>query len=89
MKFKETFELRKIGGEDVAVQTGSTEVNMGRIISFNESSLLVYNKLKNKDFSLQDVADVLISEYDVEPSVAERDSKELVEALIKSGILAD
>lgn len=89
MKFKDTFELRKIGGEDVAVQTGNAEVNMGRIISFNESSLLVYNTLKDRDFSVSDVADVLISEYDVEPSVAERDSKELVEALRKSGILAD
>lgn len=89
MKFKETFELRKIGGEDVAVQTGSTEVNMGRIISFNESSLLVYNKLKNREFSLSDVVGILVSEYDVDPSVAERDSIELVEALRKSGILAD
>lgn len=87
MKFLKSFELRKIGRENVLVQTENQEFNMGRIISLNESALLVYRNLKDKDFTLDDVKNILISNYEVDVDIAERDSKELVEALEKAGVL--
>lgn len=87
MKFLKSFELRKIGRENVLVQTENQEFNMGRIISLNESALLVYRNLKGKDFTLDDVKNILISNYEVDADIAERDSKELVEALEKAGVL--
>lgn len=87
MKFLKSFELRKIGRENVLVQTENKEFNMGRIISLNESALLVYRNLKDKDFTLDDVKNILISNYEVDVDIAERDSKELVEALEKAGVL--
>lgn len=87
MKFKESLELRKIGNENVLVPLDNSEINMGRIISLNESALLVYNALKGKDFNEQDICTLLLSNYDVPYAIAFEDSKKLVESFVCADLL--
>lgn len=87
MKFVKSFELRKVGNESVLVQTESSEVNMGRVISLNESALLVFEYFRDKTFTLSDIRDFLLENYDVDFSVAEKDAEELTDSLLGAGII--
>lgn len=87
MKFVKSFELRKVGNESVLVQTESSEVNMGRVISLNESALLVFGYFRDKTFTLSDIRDFLLENYDVDFSVAEKDAEELTDSLLGAGII--
>lgn len=87
MKFKESLELRKIANENVLVPLDNSEINMGRIISLNESALLVYNALKGKDFNEQDICTLLLSNYEVSYAIAFDDSKKLIESFVRAGLL--
>lgn len=87
MEFVKSFELRKVGNESVLVQTESSEVNMGRVISLNESALLVFGYFRDKTFTLSDIRDFLLENYDVDFSVAEKDAEELTDSLLRAGII--
>ena len=87
MKINPNYKLREIAGETIVVNQGTAEVNMTRIISLNASARLLYESLVNKDFTLEDVAQILSDTYDIPAEVALKDAQVWVEALQKCGII--
>ena len=87
MKINPNYKLRSIAGETIVVNQGTAEVNMTRIISLNASARLLYESLANKDFTLEDVAQILSDTYDIPAEVALKDAQVWVEALQKCGII--
>ena len=87
MKINPNYKLREIAGETIVVNQGTAEVNMTRIISLNSSARLLYESLVNKDFTLEDVAQILSDTYDIPAEVALKDAQVWVEALQKCGII--
>ena len=59
MKFKEGYKVREIAGEHVVIMQGRFGVDMTRVIALNESSLLLWNELQGKEFSVEDVLRLL------------------------------
>ena len=87
MKINPNYKLREIAGETIVVNQGTAEVNMTRIISLNASARLLYESLANKDFTLEDVAQILSDTYGIPAEVAKKDAQVWVEALQKCGII--
>lgn len=87
MKINPIYKLRSIAGETIVVNQGTAEVNMTRIISLNASARLLYESLANKDFTLEDVAQILSDTYGIPAEVAKKDAQVWVEALQKCGII--
>ena len=87
MKFKEGYKVRSIAGENVVIMQGSAGSDMTRIISLNDSSLLLWNELQGKEFEVADVASILVEAYNIDAEVAERDSKEWVKKLAECGLI--
>ena len=87
MKFKEGYKVRSIAGENVVIMQGSAGSDMTRIISLNDSSLLLWNELQGKEFEVADVASILVETYGIDTEVAERDSKAWVEKLAECGLI--
>ena len=87
MKINPNYKLREIAGETIVVNQGTAEVNMTRIISLNSSARLLYESLVNKDFTLEDVAQILSDTYGIPAEVAMKDAQVWVEALQKCGII--
>lgn len=87
MKINPNYKLRSIAGETIVVNQGKAEVNMTRIISLNASARLLYESLANKDFTLEDVAQILSDTYGIPTEVAKKDAQVWVEALQKCGII--
>lgn len=74
MKFKEGYKVRDIAGEHVVIMQGRFGSDMTRVIALNETSLLLWNELQGKEFDADDVKRILLENYEVEESVAERDA---------------
>lgn len=81
MKFKEGYKVREIAGESVVIMQGRFGVDMTKIISLNSSSLLLWKALQNREFEVDDVAAILLENYEVEASVAQADAKAWVAKL--------
>ena len=87
MKINSNYKLREVAGETIVVNQGTAEVNMTRIISLNTSARLLYESLANKDFTLEDAAQILSDTYGIPAEVAKKDAQVWVEALQKCGII--
>ena len=87
MKFKEGYKVRSMAGENVVIMQGAAGSDMTRIISLNDTSLLLWNALQGKEFEVADVAAILIGEYEIDADIAERDAKAWVEKLQECGLV--
>ena len=86
MKFKEGYKVRSMAGENVVIMQGAAGSDMTRIISLNDTSLLLWNALQDKEFEVADVAAILVGEYEIDADIAERDAKAWVEKLQECGL---
>lgn len=77
MKQKKGFNLRNVCGEQIIVAEGKENIDFSNIISMNESSAYLWQKLEGKKFSVEDMAKLLTEEYEVDEATALNDSKEL------------
>ena len=87
MKINEAYKVREMAGEHVVIMQGRLGVDMTRVISLNESSLLLWNELQGKAFEVADVADLLVEHYEIDREVAMRDAAAWVEKLAACKLL--
>ena len=87
MKINSNYKIREVAGETIVVNQGTTGMDMTRIISLNTSARLLYESLANKDFTLEDAAQILSDTYGIPAEVAKKDAQVWVEALQKCGII--
>lgn len=87
MRKKPDFNLRDVCGEKVIVAEGTSNIDFCDLISMNETSAYLWEKLTDKDFSVDDMAKLLTSEYDIDIETATADCKELADKWIEAGIV--
>lgn len=76
-----------MAGENVVIMQGTAGSDMTRIISLNDSSLLLWNKLQDKEFEVADVANILVEEYEIDTDLASQDAKAWVDKLAECGLI--
>lgn len=79
MKAKNGFNLRTVCGENILVAEGEENIDFSNIISMNESSAYLWNRIQGKDFEVKDLVDLLIEMYEVDEKTATRDARLLVD----------
>lgn len=87
MRFKEGYKVRSMAGENVVIMQGALKSDMTRIISLNETSLMLWNELQDRDFEVADIADILIDEYGIDGDLAMRDAQAWVDKLQSCGLV--
>lgn len=88
MKVKPGFKLRSICGEFIIVGEGLAQVNFNKMISLNESAAYLWKEVCEKEsFSVKDLSDLLLAEYEVEEEVAARDAAAIADKWIEVGIV--
>ncbi len=66
MKIRSGFNIRKVCGENIIVPQGKENLDFGNIISMNDSSALLWSELQGKDFSVKDMADILMANFEID-----------------------
>jgi hypothetical protein len=88
MRIKEGFILRTICGQHVISGEGTANVNFSQLISLNESAAYLFRSVKDKDFTPETMADLLLEEYEVDAETALKDAKDLCDKWIEVGLIA-
>lgn len=87
MKIKKGFVLREMCGENIVTGEGMEHINFNKLISLNSTAAFLWRKLADKDeFTAEDMAQLLVEEYEIEMELALTDSKNLCQAWIDAGV---
>lgn len=89
MKTKEGFNLRSVCGESIIVAEGRENIDFSNIISMNESSAYLWNNIQQKEFTAEDLAALLVKEYEVDEETALEDARTLAQQWLKAGIIEE
>lgn len=87
MKIKKGFEVRNICGENIIIAHGKENIDFTKVVTLNESAVLLWNKVVDAEFEEKDLVDVFLEEYEVEPSQAIADVKSLVASWKEAGLV--
>jgi hypothetical protein len=87
MKIKSDYKLREIAGETIIVNQGTASINMTKIISLNATARMLYETLAEKEFSLEDAAQVLVSTYGISNEQALKDAATWITDLKNCGVI--
>lgn len=86
MKIKEGFILREMCGENIVTAEGIENINFNKLISLNSSAAYLWENLIGKDFSVEDMAALLVEQYDIDMELALKDSESLSKAWMEAGV---
>ena len=89
MKAKKGFNLRTICGENIIVAEGKENIDFSNIISMNESSAYLWKNIQQKEFTAEDLAALLVKEYEVDEETALEDARTLAQQWLKAGIIEE
>ena len=86
MKIKDQYILKKIAGKNIVVPIKEEAVNFNGIITLNETSAFLFEKLKN-EITIDELVSLMVNRYDVEEKIARKDIIEFIDILNKKGLI--
>ncbi len=87
MKTKKGFVLRDVCGENIIVAEGIENIDFNSIISLNETAAYLWKTIGDKEFTVEDMAEMLTNEYEVDKATAQKDCQMLADKWMKAGII--
>ena len=66
---------------------GLAQVNFNRLLSLNATAAYLWESVQGKDFSTEDLADLIVQKYGVDRELAISDSEKIAETWIEQGVL--
>lgn len=87
MKQKDDLVLRKIGNQYLIVDTCDGKADMSDVYCMNEPAAMIWKKMGEREYSVQELAEWLCSEYDVGMDVAVKDVETQIEEWTKFGLI--
>lgn len=87
MKAKNGFKLRDICGEKILLAEGVENIDFSDIISMNESSAYLWENIQGKTFTVNDLANLLTANYEVDEATALADATTLAKQWVDAGIV--
>ena len=86
MKIREGFLLRNVAGNNVVVQIGQATLDFNGMMSLNETGAFIFSKMLDGTTKEQLIED-LISEYEVERKIAQKDVDDFIKKVEGEGLL--
>ncbi|MDO5461719.1 MAG: PqqD family protein [Bacteroidales bacterium] len=90
MKVKNGFEMQNVCGEHIIVPAGIENVDYSKIISMNPTAAYLWEKVAAmEEFTIDEMVQLLLDEYEVTEDVAREDCKLIVERWAEIGLIED
>lgn len=74
MRLKEGFVLREVAGEKIVSGAGLGQIDFNRLVTLNRSAAYLWENVYGKDFSVADLAGLLVSRYGIGMDTATADA---------------
>ena len=89
MRIKPGFILRTMGEDHIVIGEGLAQVNFNSILSLNETAAFLWEKLAGKEFTVEEMVELLREEYDVTEELARKDAADLAATWKEQGVVED
>ena len=95
MKAKKGFNLREVCGEQIIVAECKENLDFTNIISMNESSAFLWNSVQGKEFTIEDLADLLVDNYMIDENTpldrerAKKDAQAMLDKWVEANIVEE
>ena len=89
MKIKSVYKVRQVAGENLIVGQGRLNSDMTKVISLNDTAVLMWKELLNKEFSCEDAAEILVNIYGIDKERALVDATNCIEKLKMCDIIEE
>ena len=87
MKIKTGFEMQNVCGEYIIVPAGVENVDYSKIISMNPTAAYLWENVATmEEFTIEDMVQLLLKEYEVKENVAREDCRLITERWIEMGL---
>lgn len=87
MRIRKGFVLRKICGEWVIEGEGLEQIDFNKLVILNTSAAYLWEQVEEKEFSVEQLADLLIKRYGIARELAVRDAASLCEQWVEVGLV--
>ena len=88
MKIKKGFQLQNVCGEHIIIPAGEENIDFSHIISLNPTATYLWEKIAEKaEFTIEDMVQLLLDEYEVEEDIALEDCKLIAERWAEMGLI--
>lgn len=87
MKTKKGFRLRELGGDYILIGESVELVNFNNLITFNETAAYLWQKVEGKEFDVEELTQLLLSEYEVSEDIAREDAQATIDDWKEIGII--
>lgn len=87
MRIKRGFTKRNIAGSDIVVPVGEESLRFNGMITLNETGGFFWDCFQ-EDRTVDEVVELVLKEYEVEPEIAKRDVLAFVKMLEDNDLLA-
>ena len=87
MKIKENLILRRIGSEYVIIVPGKDLVDLTKVYTLNQTSAWIWEQLKDEDFTVERIVELVMHNYDVDKEVAMNDVQAFLDILIEGELI--
>ena len=81
--------MRQLGREHIVVPEGINLVNFNKMISFNDSAAYLWESTGDKEFNAEDIKNLLLDKYEVEPDVAGNDAEKIIRNWLDAGLITE
>lgn len=78
MRLRSDLTLRNIGNEYLIVEPGNDLVDLSKVYSLNKTAAFIWQELQGQDFEEDDVAELLIKEYQISSRTAYMDGERIL-----------
>ncbi len=89
MRIKEGFTMRSLVGQHVVIGEGIAQVDFNKMITLNDSAAYLWENVVGKDFTVDDLTNLLTDRYDVDPEVAASDAATIAGKWMEAGLLTE
>ncbi len=87
MRIKDGFVLRTMLGDHVVLGEGLSQVDFNCLLSLNDTAAYLWERVQGKDFTKEDLADLLVEKYGISREQAISDSESIANTWIEQGVL--
>lgn len=87
MRIRKGFKIQSVGGENIILLQGTYGIDTTKIVSFNETSLLLWSLYEGKEFSIEQIVASLMEEYGIDKNLAIKDATNWIDILIENRLI--
>lgn len=88
MRLNPIYSIQSIAGEHF-IFIKKEQVDMTRVISFNDSAAWLWNQLEHHEFMIDDAVELVTERYDVDAATAISDVEKWLELLRQNNLLEE